>query len=107
MTEHEKEDGRVSRAQKQREFRRQAVLGAAKVVFAQKGYRDSSIDDIILAAHIARGTFYLYFPSKRAIFDELVDGLFRTFRSIVRRVEIGPGAPPPIEQLNAIVSEVL
>ena len=57
---------------------RTAVLAAARQIFADKGYHATSIDDIIEAADIARGTFYLYFESKRAIFDELLDELFTT-----------------------------
>jgi AcrR family transcriptional regulator len=107
MVRPEKTDGRVSRAQRQRELRRAAVLEAARSAFSQKGYHATSIDDIIEAAGIARGTFYLYFQSKRAIFDELLDELFRTLQGVVRRIETGSGARPPVEQLNGTVGKVL
>jgi AcrR family transcriptional regulator len=103
----EKADGRVARAQRAREARRAAVLGVARRIFADKGYHATSIDDIIEAADIARGTFYLYFESKRAIFDELLDELFTTLASTVRRIEVGPAAPPPVEQMYATVDRVL
>ncbi len=41
-------------------------------MFAAKGYHGTRISDIIDAAGIARGTFYLYFESKSAIFLELI-----------------------------------
>ncbi len=103
----EKEDGRVARAQRARAERRAAVLAAARRVFADKGYHATSIDDIIEAAGIARGTFYLYFEGKRAIFDELLDELFTTLAKTVRRIEVGPGAPPPVEQMDATVDRVM
>jgi AcrR family transcriptional regulator len=103
----EKADGRVARAQKAREARRSAVLGVARRIFADKGYHATSIDDIIESAGIARGTFYLYFESKRAIFDELLDELFTTLASTVRRIEVGPDVPPPVEQMDATVDRVL
>src|SRR4051812_15743647 len=103
----EKEDGRVARAQKAREQRRAAVLRVARTIFADKGYHATSIDDIIEAAGIARGTFYLYFESKRAIFDELLDELFTTLQAQVRRIEVGPNAAPPVEQMNATVDRVM
>jgi AcrR family transcriptional regulator len=102
-----KEDGRVSRAQRLRESRRAAVLAVAKQIFSTKGYHATSIDDLIEAAGIARGTFYLYFESKRAIFDELLDGLLGTIQSVVRRIETGEGAAPPVEQMDATVDRVL
>ena len=91
MTPDPKQDGRVSRARNGREPRRTAVLTVARRIFADKGYHATSIDDIIETAGIARGTFYLYFESKRAIFDELLDELFTTLQSTVRRIEVGPG----------------
>lgn len=102
-----KEDGRVARAQRQREVRRAAVIDVARRIFADKGYHATSIDDLIEAADIARGTFYLYFESKRAIFDELLDELFGTLQGTVRRIDVSPGAPPPVEQMNATVERVL
>lgn len=101
-----KVDGRVSRAQRLRESRRAAVLAVARQVFSTHGYHDTSIDDIIEAAGIARGTFYLYFESKRAIFDELLDQLFQTLQQTVRRIDVSPGAPPPVEQMDATVDRV-
>src|SRR5439155_2605296 len=102
-----KVDGRVSRAQKLRESRRAGVMQAARRIFAHKGYHATSIDDLIEAAGIARGTFYLYFESKRAIFDELLDELFTTLQAQVRRIEVGPNALPPVEQMNATVDRVM
>jgi AcrR family transcriptional regulator len=103
----EKADGRVARAQRAREQRRAAVLSVARRRFADKGYHATSIDDIIEDAGIARGTFYLYFESKRAIFDELLDELFTTLQSTVKRIEVGPNARPPVEQMDATVDRVM
>lgn len=100
-------DGRVSRAQRLRESRRANVMDVARGIFAQKGYHATSIDDLIEAAGIARGTFYLYFSSKRAIFDELLDELVATLQATVHRIDTSPGAPPPVDQMNATVDRVL
>ncbi len=102
-----REDRRVSRAQAQREFRRRAVLDVARRVFSEKGYHKTSIDDLIESAGIARGTFYLYFSSKRAIFDALLDSLLVMLQSTVRRIETGPDAPPPVDQMYAAVDRIL
>ena len=68
-------DGRSVRASKKRESRRKAILQAARRAFAEKGYHHTHVADIIAGAGIARGTFYLYFESKNAIFLELLDQL--------------------------------
>src|SRR5688572_20555519 len=101
-----KVDGRVSRARLLRESRRASVLAVARKIFSQKGYHDTSIDDLIEAAGIARGTFYLYFESKRAIFEVLLDELFGTLASSVRRIDVAAGAPPPLEQVGSIVDRI-
>ena len=65
--------------------RRQQILNVARDVFAKRGYHAAKIEDIVAAAGIARGTFYLYFEDKRAIFEEIVDRtIARLGMSIVR-----------------------
>ena len=64
-------DGRQLRAARQRTERRRQILDAALRLFAARGYPATGISDIVEAASVARGTFYLYFPSKRAVFDAL------------------------------------
>jgi AcrR family transcriptional regulator len=53
--------------------RRLQILSAARDVFAKRGYHQTTIDDIVLSAGVARGTFYLYFEDKRAVFSDLID----------------------------------
>ncbi len=54
---------------------RQKILTAAEEVFGERGYEAASIVDITRSAGVAQGTFYLYFPSKKAVFAELVEEL--------------------------------
>jgi AcrR family transcriptional regulator len=67
--------------------RRQQILTHARDVFAKRGYYASKIDDIVAAAGIARGTFYLYFEDKRAIFEEIVDRVFARLGMTILRVD--------------------
>jgi AcrR family transcriptional regulator len=82
-------------------------MDVARTIFSNQGYHKTSIDDIIEGAGIARGTFYLYFESKRGIFDELLDDLFVKLQAVVHRIEVGPGAAPPLEQMHEIVNGVM
>lgn len=59
---------------------RAKVLEAAEQVFSEHGYHDASIVKITEAAGVAQGTFYLYFQSKKQVFDELVEDLNRRVR---------------------------
>jgi AcrR family transcriptional regulator len=59
---------------------RARLLEAAEQVFTELGYHEASIVRIVQAAGVAPGTFYLYFSSKRDIFDEVVEDLNRRVR---------------------------
>lgn len=66
-------DGRTRRAEERRKERRSQLLGAATQVIAERGYAHTSVDDVIKAAGVSRGTFYLYFESRDALFAEMLD----------------------------------
>ncbi len=63
------------------EATRQALLAAAERMFGQVGFHRTTIAEITYIAGVAQGTFYLYFPSKVAIFAELVGEINRQFRA--------------------------
>lgn len=100
-------DGRSTRAAAQRERRRSEVLERSLRVFSDKGYHATRVSDLVEAAGIARGTFYLYFESKNAIFHELLDDLLEQVRDSMGGVDTGQDAPPLRAQLRAIVRRVL
>jgi AcrR family transcriptional regulator len=51
---------------------REALIRAARRVFERTGFLDPRIADITRAARVSYGSFYTYFPSKEAIFREVV-----------------------------------
>lgn len=63
---------------------RQALLEAAEAVFGERGYHSATLVDITQRAQVALGTFYLYFPDKKAAFSELVRALNRTLRAEIQ-----------------------
>ncbi len=75
----------MARTVLEKETRRQQLLDAATKVFARKGYLETSIDDIIEEAEVARGTFYLYFPGKKEIFLAIIDRYFELVSELVHR----------------------
>jgi AcrR family transcriptional regulator len=56
------------------ETRRQAILDAALAVFAERGFEAARLEDVAARAGVAKGTLYLYFRDKEALFEELVRG---------------------------------
>lgn len=82
-----------------KEARRGQLLNAAVKAFGEKGYHQTQVADIIAAAGVARGTFYLHFKSKREIFDCIMDDLFAQVRDEVRSL--------PREAVNEIPSQLM
>lgn len=52
--------------------KRQYILEKAKTVFAEKGFKDVTMQDVIDACNISRGGLYLYFESTQEIFLEVL-----------------------------------
>lgn len=63
---------------------REAILTAAKTVFATKGYEATTVRDIIRSTELASGTFYNYFKSKDEIAAALASDVALHLRPILR-----------------------
>ena len=75
------------RNEEQRQAKLQAILDAALDVFAEKGFADARLDDVAARAGVAKGTIYLYFASKEALFEALIrSGIAAPIEAIEERV---------------------
>jgi AcrR family transcriptional regulator len=62
--------------------KRQRILAAALKLFAHEPYQAVTMDRVAEAAGVAKGTLYLYFPSKDALYlGVLSDGLDTAYRT--------------------------
>lgn len=82
--------------------RRAALLDAATERFASRGYHATGVSEIIAAAGVARGTFYLYFESKHQIFCEILDGFLAHLDSRIKTIEL-ESRTSPAEQMRSNV----
>ena len=69
-----------------RKNNRDAILDAARDVFAEIGYGGTTVRDIIRRTNLASGTFYNYFDSKEAVFNALSDEIGTELRQLLRDV---------------------
>lgn len=58
---------------KKGEMRKQELIRVAYGLFVAKGYENTSVDEIIEAAGIAKGTYYYYFESKEKMLEEVIE----------------------------------
>ncbi len=69
-----------------RKNNRDAILDAARDVFAEIGYGGTTVRDIIRRTNLASGTFYNYFDSKEAVFNALSEEIGTELRQLLRDV---------------------
>ena len=61
-----------ARWRRRKDARPQEILEAALAVFAEKGFAAAKMEEIALRARVSKGTIYLYFESKEAVFKAIV-----------------------------------
>lgn len=74
MTKPKPKRGRPVNPERRQENTR-AILNAALDVFTEKGFSEARVSDIAERAGIAKGTVYLYFDSKEALFEGVLTDL--------------------------------
>src|SRR5215831_14564033 len=96
--------GQPSLKERQRQEREQLILQAADELLLERGYHETSIDDIAARVGISKGTVYLHFASKEdlvvALFERGMEHLLRTIDEILA----APGSPRA--RLEAILRRV-
>src|ERR1700676_4886770 len=74
-------------------FRRGAILAAALEEFSARGFAAARLDDVAARAGVGKGTIYLHFRDKQALFQELVTTMLVPF---IANLETPPPAGLPI-----------
>lgn len=86
-----------------KEARRREILDAALRAFAEKGYDKTSMDDIVQASGLSKGTLYWYFENKQALFVALIGQVFDEAQAVFEQqiAEMEQLSPP--ERLRALI----
>ena len=87
---------------RKQEFVRDAIWGAAIDIFAEKGFEETTVDDIVAAAGTSRRTFFRHFESKR---DLIAQPIISYGASLTKAIESCP-ATAPAKLLRHVVLEV-
>jgi TetR/AcrR family transcriptional regulator len=83
---------------------RATILEAALEVFSTSGFRGATVDQIARAAGLSKPNLLYYFPSKEAIFTELLSGLLDTWLDPLRAID---PQGDPLEEFLAYVQRKL
>src|SRR4051794_37881846 len=81
--------------------RREAIIAAALDEFSARGFAAARLDDVAQRAGVAKGTIYLHFADKEALFQEIVRTMVVP---LVATVEV---APPPGVPIRKIVEALI
>src|SRR5258706_2538090 len=95
----------TARWRRRKDARPQEILEAALSVFAKKGFAAARMEQIAARAGVSKGTIYLYFDGKEAMFRALVHEVLGnqiTRFTDFARASSGPVAPVLAETLSGI-----
>ncbi len=91
----------LSRRERKKNETRRRITDAAIRLFRERGFENTTIDDITAAADVGRGTFFNYFPRKEAVLGYHLDCCILPSEETVRStLEDSRPAPERLIQLN-------
>jgi AcrR family transcriptional regulator len=88
------------RARRTAEEREAQIIAAAFTAFAANGFDETRLEDIARLAGVAKGTIYLYFPNKEALFREMIR---RMVVVQLDALETAPREHEPLADFNRVV----
>lgn len=81
-----------------RQKREDQIMEAAMRVFSRRGYNKTNVSELVSQAGVARGTFYLYFRSKRDVMTRLIERFMTQILQSASKTGVSsylPGEPLP------------
>jgi len=98
--------GRRTQAQRS-EATRAALLGAARRLFAERGYEDVATEEIVRAAGVTRGALYHHFGGKAELLEAVYERLEGESTERVARVVLGSELHSPLAAMKAGIEAFL
>jgi AcrR family transcriptional regulator len=92
----------VKRTQAERsEATRDALIAAARTLFAERGYAAVGTEEIVRAAGVTRGALYHHFDGKRALFEVVYERIEIELAQRIAGGALSAGAAAPLEAMRA------
>lgn len=76
----------MKRVSKHPQERRDEIVDMAERLFFERGYDETTVNDIVKAVNVAQGTFYCYFKSKMEVLHAVTEKFIAQYISEVREI---------------------
>ena len=101
----------MSAGEKKAADTKKRIFEAALTIFTDKGYVGTTMDDVIAAAGVSKGSIYWHFDSKQELFSELFEYFFEGIRESYAAALAGEegegGDAAPMERMRLMIRETL
>lgn len=104
MTKAEWNQSVVSR-EEHRQQKRDAVLQVGAKLFNDRGYENTTLDDIALELNISKRTIYYYVQNKEDILFECIRGSLEFMQGVAKELADGEGSV--VERINLLTSQYM
>jgi AcrR family transcriptional regulator len=98
--------GKISMQQRSTQTRMR-ILDAAQQLFSQEGYDATGVAEICKAAGVSKGAFYHHFPTKQAVFLEILNGWMAKIDAGFDQTRLETGSvPEALLQMASLVGGI-
>lgn len=78
---------KLTRKEREREFKKHEILDAAIEIFAHKGFYSTTLDEIAEKSEFGKGTIYNYFANKEEIYKEIVSSIVENHKNTILKID--------------------
>ena len=99
--------GRQARSDEQKQAKADRILSAATELYTERGFDETDVASIAAASGIAKGTFYLYFPTKEELFLTMYRRAWQDWTTEMKSGLTDPGLRHSIPKVVALLARTL
>ncbi len=88
-----------------REAAKSKIVEAARLVFSEKGYHDSTMDDVAKEVGVSKGALYSYYKSKEDLLKEISLQGHQTLRTILSETGACSSLEEALEKVYTMITE--
>ena len=91
------------------EERREAIIGAARTIFAEKGFHGTTTRELAAVASVSEALLFQHFPNKEAIYEEMLTACHKTdaFQRYHRLLQLNASTSTLTVLLHFLVTRVV